>query len=163
MKINVIIDEEFNTLVEEAWLQTLAGQVLDAEQADKSSELGIVIVGQDEIHRLNRIYLEEDKPTDVISFPLFPEYETALDDTGDLPQFVTPPDEEVHLGEVIISYTQAALQAKEHGHSAQREITVLLIHGILHVLGYDHDIPEREQKMKAREADILGRIEGGSA
>ena len=161
MKINIIVDEEFTTLIEEAWLQALAEKALGIEQADKASELGIVIVGQDEIHRLNRIYLDEDKPTDVISFPLFPEYETTQEDAKDLPRFITPPDEELHLGEVIISYPQAALQAKEHGHSVEREITVLLIHGILHILGHDHDIPEREQKMKSREADILGRIEGG--
>jgi probable rRNA maturation factor len=65
----------------------------------------------------------------------------------------------LHLGEVIISYPQAVIQAEEHCHSAEKEIVILLIHGVLHLLGYDHDIPERERAMKQRELTILKEIE----
>jgi len=74
---------------------------------------------------------------------------------------VAPPDEIEHLGEVIISYPQAVIQAEEHHHSVKREIAILIIHGVLHLLGYEHDKPELERDMRAREAEILSYIEGG--
>ena len=70
------------------------------------------------------------------------------------------PDGILHLGEVIISYPQAVTQAEEHQHSVKREIAVLIIHGILHLLGYEHDKPELRQQMIAREKEILSYIEG---
>jgi probable rRNA maturation factor len=66
-----------------------------------------------------------------------------------------------HLGEVIISYPQAVIQAEEHHHSAKKELVILIIHGVLHLLGYDHAEPDQERQMSAREAEILGQIEGG--
>jgi probable rRNA maturation factor len=66
-----------------------------------------------------------------------------------------------HLGEVIISYPQAVIQADERGHSIEREITILIIHGILHLLGYEDKKPELKRQMNAREAEILSHIEGG--
>ncbi|MFC1974010.1 rRNA maturation RNase YbeY, partial [Chloroflexota bacterium] len=61
--------------------------------------------------------------------------------------------------EVIISYPQAERQADERGHSVEREIVVLVIHGVLHLLGYDHDHAEAEQRMRAMEVDVLSKIE----
>jgi len=72
--------------------------------------------------------------------------------------FMVPPDGIVHLGEVIISYPQAAIQAEEHGHSVEKEVAVLLIHGVLHLLGYDHAEPDEQRDMQAREADILAHL-----
>ena len=70
--------------------------------------------------------------------------------------FIEPPDKKVHLGEVIISYPQAALQAMENGHPVSKEITILLVHGVLHILGYDHETNEEEaRRMQAREKKIL--------
>jgi probable rRNA maturation factor len=62
---------------------------------------------------------------------------------------------------VIIAYPQAVMQAEEHRHLLKRELAILIIHGVLHLLGYDHDKPEDERRMQAREAEILGGIEGG--
>jgi probable rRNA maturation factor len=74
--------------------------------------------------------------------------------------FATPPDGIKHLGEVLISYPQAVEQAVENGHPVEKEIAVLVIHGTLHLLDYDHNKPEAAQKMKSRETAILNCVEG---
>ncbi|MBA7579623.1 Endoribonuclease YbeY [subsurface metagenome] len=63
---------------------------------------------------------------------------------------------------MIISYPQALIQAEEHGHPLKKELAILLIHGLLHLLGYDHEKSDAERKMQAREKELLGLIEGGS-
>ena len=67
----------------------------------------------------------------------------------------------LHLGEVIVSYPQAIAQAEEQGHSIKREVTILIIHGVLHLLGYGDETTELKRQMRAREKEILGYIEGG--
>ncbi len=152
MKINITIDTGYKKLVSPLWLRKVARLSLTKENAGANAEMGLFITGDENVHRLNRDYLEEDHPTDVLSFPM-------LESIADNTTFVNPPDGKLHLGEVIIAYPQAVKQAKEHAHSTEKEIALLLIHGILHLLGYDHDIPEREQVMHQREADILKIIE----
>jgi probable rRNA maturation factor len=152
MEINVLIDAEFKKQVKSGWLKNIARQVQAAENVSAKSEMGLVITGDEKIHELNLKYLEEDRPTDVLSFPM-------NEHLTDSPAFVSVPDGKVHLGDIMISYPTAARQAEEHRHLVEREITILLIHGILHLLGYDHDIPERETVMRKREAAILKMIE----
>jgi probable rRNA maturation factor len=153
MEINVLIDEEYEGELEADWLRNVAEQVLVAENAAPEVELGLVITGQVRIQELNLVHLGIDAPTDVLAFPMIPE------EDPDLPDFVTPPDGAVHLGEVIISFPQAFMQADEHQHPVRKEIAILIIHGVLHLLGYDHDAPEPEQHMRAREAEILKLVE----
>jgi len=157
MEINVIIDEDIDEFLEISWLQGVAGQVLTAEGADPTSELGLVIVGQEMVQQLNLTYLGRDEPTDVLAFSMLPGPSTE-EETGS-PHFVPPPDSISHLGEVIISYPQAVIQANERRYPVRKEISILIIHGILHLLGYDHDLPEPEQLMRTREAEILKIIE----
>lgn len=157
MEIDILIDEEFEGRLESDWLRKRAEQVLAAEGIGAEAELGLVIAGQERVQQLNRDYLGEDRPTDVLAFAMLPE--KSLDEGLEESLFVTPPDGLRHLGEVLISYPQAELQAQEHGHAIEREIVLLTIHGILHLLGYDHAEPEQERVMRAREADILSRIE----
>ena len=107
------------------------------------------------MQQLNRDYLGEDRPTDVLAFPMLSEQVE-----GDAAPFVMPPDGRKHLGEVIICCPQAVIQAEEHRHNVEREIAILIIHGVLHLLGYDHDRPEAEREMRDREAEILSHIEG---
>jgi probable rRNA maturation factor len=153
---------EISTLFEEGvegdlpspdWLRRVVERTLVAEGASSSAEVSILIAGQDRVHELNRTFLGEDRPTDVLSFPM-------LSPAGDQPGFVSPPDGLTHLGEVIISFPQAVTQAVEHGHSLRKEIAVLAVHGVLHLLGYDHDVPDAEGRMKAKEREIMERIEG---
>ena len=112
-----------------------------------------VVQGLGLLQELNLKYLGRDEPTDVIAFPML-----AQPPAEELPPFVRPPDGVAHLGEVIISYPQAVIQAEEHRQSVKRELALLIIHGILHLLGYDHEDPTPERRMRAREAEILAGI-----
>jgi len=155
MEINVLIDEDLEGNLEAGWLQSVAQQILVAQGVGADVELGLVIATQQRVQQLNRDYLGRDEPTDVLAF-------SAREEIGvDLPPFVQPPDGVLHLGEVIVSYPQAVIQAEEHQHSIKKELAILIIHGVLHLLGYEHDKPELERKMRAREAEILSYIEGG--
>ena len=154
MEINILIDEDLEGKLELSWLQDIARQVLVAQGAGAEVELGLVIATEERVKKLNRDYRGRDEPTDVLAF-------SAREEVGaDLPPFVQPPDGVLHLGEVIISYPQAAIQAEEHRHSIKKEIAILIIHGVLHLLGYEHDKPELKRQMRAREAELLSYIEG---
>jgi probable rRNA maturation factor len=153
VEINVLIDGEFEGCPEMNWLQGMAEQVLVAERAGSNVELGLVIASQERVRELNRSYLGRDEPTDVLAFSMLPA-------GGDLPPFVPPPDGVLHLGEVVISFPQAVIQAEEHGHSVKREVAILIIHGVLHLLGYSDEKPELKRLMSARESEILSYIKG---
>ena len=150
MEINVLVEKGVTADIEAGWLQKVAEQVLIAQGISPKAELSLVLTTPKKIQELNRDYLGEDSPTDVLSFPMEPES----------PAFVMPPDGKLHLGEVIISYAQAAAQAREHRHPVKKELAILLIHGVLHILGFDHAQPDEARRMRAREAEILGQIEG---
>jgi probable rRNA maturation factor len=152
VEIDVLIDEEFKHALTAIWLRKVTGQVLLAEHTNPLVEIGLVITGQEKIRELNRRYLEEDAPTDVLSFPMI---ESEIDNNS----FITPPDSALRLGEVIISYPQAKKQAKEHRHIVKKEVAVLIIHGVLHLLGYDHDTPRHKRVMRKRETAIIKIIE----
>jgi len=156
MEINVLIDEGLEECLEVGWLQSVAEQVLVAQGVSPRVELGLVIASQEGVQELNRSYLGRDRPTDVIAFSMFPELPAG----EDLPPFIQPPDGVLHLGEVIVSYPQAVAQAEEQGHSIKREVTILIIHGVLHLLGYGDETTELKRQMRAREKEILGYIEG---
>ena len=112
-------------------------------------ELSLVITNEERVQELNRIYRGKDEPTDVLSFAL-----------QDGEPFVAPPDGILHLGEVFISYPQAVTQAKEYNHSIELEVAILAIHGVLHLLGYDHETQEDEREMRTREEMVMREIEG---
>jgi probable rRNA maturation factor len=154
MEINVLIQGGFKKNLKVGWLRSIAKQVLTAQGISPSAELGLVIAGQEKVRQLNRNYRGRDEPTDVLAF-------SAREEGGtDSPPFVQPPDGILHLGEVIISYPQAVIQAEERHHSVEREIAILVIHGMLHLLGYEHNRPELERQMRAREKEILSHVEG---
>ena len=152
MEINVLIDEGLEGCPDMGWLQSIAEQALIAQNAGSNLELGLVIASQERIRQLNRSYLGRDEPTDVLAFSMLT---VAEENEVDLFHFVTPPDGVVHLGEVIISYPQAVIQAEEQHHSIRKEIAILIIHGVLHLLGYKDDKPELKHQMSARETEIL--------
>ena len=156
MEINVLIDEELEGCLDVGWLQSIAEQALIIQHADSNVELGLVITSQERVQQLNRSYLGRDEPTDVLAFSMLPAAEEI--GTG-LPSFVTPPDGVMHLGEVIISYSQALIQAEEQHHSITKEIAILIIHGVLHLLGYKDDTPELKRQMSAKEAEIINYME----
>jgi probable rRNA maturation factor len=155
VEINILVDEGVEAGVEPSWLEEVAQRVLAAEKANAKTEVGIVVTGQEMVQQLNRNFRGQDEPTDVLAF-------SSREEAVGLPTFILAPDGLSHLGEVIISCPQAQKQAEEHGHSLKKELTILLIHGLLHLLGYDHEEEAQELKMQAREKELLKLIEGGS-
>jgi probable rRNA maturation factor len=153
MEINVLIEEGIEVGTGSDWLQCILEQALAAEDVPGNSEISLLITGQSRMQELNRDYRGKDRPTDVLSFAM-------RDNKGNEPEiFVSPPDGQLHLGEIIISFPQAVLQAAERGHSIKKELASLIIHGVLHILGYDHEKVDLEPVMKAREKAILESIE----
>ena len=153
MEINVLIEEGLEIDLEIEWLQSILEKTLLAEDAPPNTEISLVLTSQERIHELNRDYRGKDKPTDVLSFSMA-EQRTEEEPTD----FIEPPDGLVHLGEIIISYPQAIFQAKEHHHTLNKEIATLIVHGVLHILGYDHEKPETEAAMQTREKDVLTAV-----
>jgi probable rRNA maturation factor len=153
-EINISIKRNMDLPVEKNWLEKIARRVLEAEKIASSAEMGLLITDSKTIQKLNRIYRGEDKPTDVLAFQMTP----GMNQEPELP-FVSAPDGIKHLGEVVISYPQAVKQAQEQGHGVTRELALLIVHGMLHLLGYDHEMPEEERKMRDKENEILAKLE----
>jgi probable rRNA maturation factor len=149
-KIEIFVEERFRGLVNKSWARRIAQTVLRAERVALPYEVSLVFTDSETVRQLNRDYRGVDEPTDVLAFSMLPQKGTDS-------SFPLPPDGLTRLGEVIISYPQAAEQARELGHSPERELALLIIHGILHLLGYDHEEPEEENKMKEREKELLAR------
>jgi probable rRNA maturation factor len=126
-------------------LAALARRALAGEGVAPPAGLSIAVSDDATVRRLNRRFRGEDEPTDVLSF--------ALDSNE---AFVTPANGPRQLGDVIISYPTAARQAKEAGHAIDEELAHLLVHGVLHLLGYDHERPAAARRMRAREEALLG-------
>ena len=147
-EIEVFVDEEFRGVVNGGWVKKIVRQVLKTEGVVPPYEVSLVFTNSEAIKQLNRDYRGVDEPTDVLAFSMLPQKGTDS-------SFPLPPDGFTRLGEVIISYPQAAEQAEEQGHSPERELALLVIHGILHLLGYDHEEPEEESKMREREREFL--------
>jgi len=147
-QIAMFVGEEFRGVVDEGRVRRIAQTVLKAEGVAPPYEVGLVFTNSETVKQLNRDYRGVDEPTDVLAFYMLPQKE--VDDA-----FALPPDGVTRLGEVIISYPQAAEQAREQGHSPEKELALLIIHGILHLLGYDHEEPEGESKMRGRERELL--------
>ena len=152
MEINILIEPELEGCLDETWLHLVAERALVEVGVGSEAELSLVIATQEKVQELNRDYLGKDVPTDVIAFSM-------MAGEKDVASFVPPPDGVDYLGEVIISYLQAVIQAEEYQHSVKREVAILIIHGVLHLLGYDDEEPELKRVMSAREEEILSRVE----
>jgi probable rRNA maturation factor len=148
--IEVFVEERFRESVDRPWAKKIARGVLKDERVGPPYEVSLVFVDSQTVQRLNRDYRGVNQPTDVLAFYM------RAGQEADNP-FPLPPDGVTRLGEVIISYPQAAAQAAEQGHSTAKELALLIIHGILHLLGYDHEKPQDEIKMRAREKELLDR------
>ena len=125
-----------------------AGKSLEIED---NTEISMIFVDNEEIHRINREYRHKDMPTDVISFALEENVEEDMPIVFADGQMPFPRN----LGDVFISVDRAAEQAKEYHHSFEREIGFLAIHGFLHLNGYDHMEPEEEKEMFDLQRKIL--------
>lgn len=145
--LEIQVDKQFGDQVEEGWLRHVVERALTVENIEPPTELSLLITDDETVRELNRTYRGVDDTTDVLAF--------ALREGADDASFPSSPDGIVRLGEVIISYPRTVSQSREHGHTPDDELALLIIHGVLHLLGYDHDEPEKERDMKNRESRIL--------
>lgn len=130
-------------------LETVVQTVLKTENRNDDPEVSLVLVDDDYIRELNNTYRNKDSATDVLSFAM-------EESTGEEPLFEA--EEDVILGDIIISVETAERQAKEYGHSFVREMAFLTTHGMLHLLGYDHEVEEKRTVMREREEQILSLL-----
>jgi probable rRNA maturation factor len=150
-EINIDIKPPYRNRLTQKWLLEVVETALSTQKIDRPVELSLIITGDEEVHKLNREYRGIDATTDVISF--------ALNENVADTEFVTPPDRISRLGEVIISYPQAIRQAKENKQTIKAELAWLVVHGLLHLLGYDHQDYKAEATMRKREDKILREID----
>ena len=134
------VPEELLSLLEE-----MGNFVLRLEGQSGECEVSVILVDNNYIQELNLTYRGLDSPTDVLSFNL------QDDMTSDL-------GEDKILGDVVISMEKAGEQADLYGHSLRREVAFLAVHGILHLLGYDHETTEAEQEMKGKKDLVLKKF-----
>ena len=147
-QIDIHFEGEFRALVDKGWVRKIVRQVLKAEEVGSPYEVSLVFTDSETVKKLNRDYRATDEPTDVLAFYMLPQMEAAS-------SFALPPNGVTRLGEVVISYPHAVAQAREQGHSLQRELALLVIHGVLHLLGYDHEESGEGRKMREREQELL--------
>lgn len=127
---------------------------LDYENCPYEAEVSVTVVDNKEIQKINKTYRNIDKATDVLSFPMY-QYEKAADfDNLDDSAF-NPESGELLLGDIVISAEKVTAQAKEYGHSKEREFAFLLVHSMLHLLGYDHMEEEERLVMESKQKEIL--------
>ena len=138
-----------------AFIRKVIRTALAAEGVDFPCEVDVLITDDEAIHQVNLDMRGVDRATDVLSFPEFdltpgqlPEAEDADPGTGLVP-----------LGDMVISWEHVTAQAKEYGHSNRRELAYLVVHSVLHLLGYDHlDEGSQKKQMRAREEAILAGL-----
>jgi probable rRNA maturation factor len=126
-----------------------AAAMATLQHEGQSGEVAIVLTDDLSIQELNRDFLGEDAPTDVLSF-------SSQEEAG---PFVSAPEAGGYLGDVIVSYPRAVQQASEQGHSVEQELDLLVVHGLLHLLGYDHALEEEKALMWSHQESILAGLE----
>ena len=155
MKLKIYYANEQKIVKIPLSLRSLINRVVKAtlenENFKKDAEVSVSFVDNETIHKLNLEYRGKDKPTDVLSFPM-----TDGDEEEDDIDLSTGA---VMLGDIIISAEKAMEQANEYGHGIEREICFLAVHSTLHLLGYDHETSEDDEKyMNQTQESILQKI-----
>ena len=148
-KVRVQVDEEFAGEVNPNLLRAAARAALKHQNAPKPNDLNIALTGDEYLRALNKKFRKVDKPTDVLSFPAEAPSLVAKDGG-----FVVEP----YLGDIAISYPRALAQAAEAGHPVEAELQLLVVHGVLHLMGYDHANAEEKARMWAAQAVILSQL-----
>lgn len=158
--VNVQVYEAFEDVVSVSTLTRIATRALRVGQAADAASLDVVVADDAAVRELNLRYRGLDETTDVLSFSFTHsgEYQgdgEAPEAAGDDMDFPVPPGTADALGEVVISYPQAERQAASAGQAIKRELAVLVTHGVLHLLGHDHEAAWEARLMKRLEATAL--------
>lgn len=129
-----------------------------AMEGIQEGEVALTFVDNEQIHELNREYRGIDRPTDVLSFALNESVEEELDILYEIEDEQELDEMNDLLGDIIISTERAKEQAEEYGHSLEREIGFLFVHGFLHLLGYDHQDEPSERVMMDKQEAVLEKV-----
>ena len=146
-RVEVEVLESLPAVVAPEIIERMVTIVLSAEAVAPDAGVWVRVTDDEEIATLNETYRGIQGPTDVLSFP------TASDEG-----WVSAPGMPVELGDIVISWPRVVEQAAEEGHEASAELGLLIVHGCLHLLGYDHLEPEDKQRMWARQEAILATL-----
>lgn len=169
MLVDIIDDQAYLAAGQEKLLHEIIEAAAKYLKLPEGIELDLSIVSNEEIQALNRDYRGLDKPTDVLSFALTEvssEYDVDFahldlaeeaEETEDLEETEFEDEEAIpqHLGDIIISYPRAQEQAQDYGHSLDRELAFLAVHGFLHLNGYDHQTEEEAKEMFRIQEEVL--------
>ncbi len=162
--VTVQIFEEYDDSVSPKWIRSVVAGVLSIEPEWSRENVSVVIADDDSVAELNRAHRGVNGATDVLSFSNYHSGQYYGEDDSpnaepDGAEFVLPPGYESDLGEVIISYPQVGRQAREAGHTVQKELAIMLAHGILHLLGYDHERESEAAEMLSMQNRALAALE----
>lgn len=146
--MDVLFENNTNEEINYKLIEKVILEALRYEGVNDNTEVSVTIVDNEEIRKINNKFRNIDRATDVLSFPLIDFDNESLPDDGS----------KIYLGDIIISIERAKEQAKEYGHSIDREIGFLTAHSMLHLLGYDHMVPEEEKEMFAKQEEILNNL-----
>ncbi len=149
-RVHLQVAEPFEDLVDKDALISAAIETLESEGRTEG-EMTVLVTDDETVRELNRRYRGVDSPTDVLSFQ---------SEGGEQEQFVSPPGFEKYLGDVVIAYPFTAAQARDAGRPVERDLLLMVIHGTLHLLGYDHATPAEESVMWKKQDEILRRVTG---
>lgn len=160
--MTVLMEQEVDSDLPELYredMETVIREILHTEQCPYECEVNITFTDDEGIRQVNREFRELNVPTDVLSFPMTDygqpgDFSCLESDEAKISCF-NPETGELLLGDIIISLERAQEQAREYGHSEQREICFLVAHSMLHLLGYDHIEEDERLRMEKKQSDIL--------
>jgi len=144
MTVFLNIADQYSDFINSSHLERSVLVTLNHQGVSPDSDLTILVDDDQRIQKLNNEYLSIDAPTDVLAFPA---------------GFTDPDTGHNYLGDVIISFPQAKSQAEKRGHSLEAEIQLLIVHGVLHLLGYDHLESEDKEIMWSAQSQVLSQVD----
>lgn len=158
MALTLAVNNEAGEPIPDAWIDMLKMILHKAGTLEgvRGGEVALTFTDDEGIRELNRTYRGIDRPTDVLSFPM-------REKSPGEPDIAWPDGDDESgegelLGDIVISVPRARAQSEEYGHSLEREIGFLFVHGFLHLIGYDHDTEEAEKAMFGRQEQILAEV-----
>jgi probable rRNA maturation factor len=141
--INLLISDQFIKSIDKGILEEAALRTLVTVANDKDAELSIVVENDEYVRKLNHDYRGINETTDVLSFPL---------------NEIDPENGKLYLGDVVISYPKAVIQAQKASHPITAELQLLVIHGVLHLLGFDHSSDLEKKQMWVVQTNVLENL-----
>lgn len=155
VEVGVAVPRGWGRKLSAKLIRSVVERALQTEGWVQPATLEVLMLRDEEIREVNATHRGVDEATDVLSFPML-----EMKPGGVIAQefFVLPPESRPHLGDVLVSVDRVELQAREAGHSTERELAYLTVHGVLHILGYDHEVERERRLMRKREEEVLASL-----